>query len=163
MYLLALTLGLCLVYFILFFLFPYFFNGTLPNITSRALRSVVIILIASGLSFVIAGMIPDRELGNRVLHGLGGGWVAFLICFLAVKDSRLSITGFQFFILSALIVTALGVGNEILEFFVQQYFSFIHFVFSVGPLDTWLDLISNTVGILVGAVCFVPFINRKKH
>lgn len=162
MYLLALTIGLCFSYFILFFLFPYFFKGELPKITHHSLRSVAIIAGASVASFIISELIPDPELKNRVLHGLGGGFVAFMICFLAVKDSKVTITKFQFFILSVLIVTAMGVGNEILEFFVQQYVPSLHFVFSAGPLDTWLDLMSNTAGILVASACFVPFINRNK-
>lgn len=163
MYLLILTFGLCFSYIILFFLFPYFFKGELPKISVRSLGSIAIIFVASITSFVVSEMIPDPELKNRVLHGLGGGFVAFLVCFLAARDSNVAITKFQFFILSVLVVTAMGVGNEIVEFFVQEYFPFIHFVFSAGPLDTWLDLVSNTVGILVAAVCFVPFINKNKQ
>lgn len=162
MYLLALTILLCFSYLILFFLFPYFFKGKLSKISVRSLRSIVIIFVASIASFIISEMIPDPELKNRVLHGLGGGFVAFLVCFFAARDSNVAITKFQFFILSTLIVTAMGVGNEIAEFFVQVYFPFIHFVFSAGPLDTWLDLVSNTIGIGVAAACFVPFIEKNK-
>ncbi len=54
------------------------------------------------------------ELSNRVLHVFGGGFLAFLICFLAALDSRVRIRRFQFFLFSFLIVIALGVANEIL-------------------------------------------------
>ncbi len=82
--------------------------------------------------------------------------MAFMVCFLVVKDSKLPVTKFQFLIFSALIATALGVANELLEFFLQHYFGFIS---AASVTDTWLDLLSNTVGILLASICFVPFIS----
>lgn len=76
-----------------------------------------------------------------------------------MKDSTLSISRFQFLTLSMLLVTAMGVGNEILEFFLQNYF---YLISSQNPLDTWLDLISNTLGIITGALIFTPFLNLKR-
>jgi hypothetical protein len=160
MYLLVLTILLSFSYFVILFVFSYFFKSELPKLTSRSFRSVIIIAVASIVSFIIAGIIPDPEISNRVLHGLGGGVIAFLVCFLAMKDSNISINKFQFFVMSSLIVTALGVGNEIAEFCAQSLG--IGFIFSATPFDTWLDLVSNTVGLLIAAVCFVPFVSRKE-
>jgi hypothetical protein len=160
MYLLALTILLSFSYFVILCVFSYFFKSELPKLAGQSLRSVIIIAIASITSFIIAGIIPNPELSNRVLHGLGGGVIVFLVCFLAMKDSNISINKFQFFVMGALIVTALGVANEIAEFFAQLLN--IGFIFSATPFDTWLDLVSNTVGILIAAVCFVPFVPRKK-
>jgi hypothetical protein len=97
------------------------------------------------------------EFSNRVLHAYGGGFMAFLVCFLVVRDSKLSLTKFQFFIFSFLIVAALGVANEILEFFLQNYAGMI---FSSHINDTWYDLMSNTIGSLIATVCFVPCIKK---
>lgn len=76
-----------------------------------------------------------------------------IICFLVVRDSGLKIGRFQFFVFSAMIVTALGVGNEILEYYAQTYFGIIA---AATVDDTWLDLISNTVGICAAALLLIP-------
>ncbi|MBM3204789.1 hypothetical protein FJZ48_02295 [Candidatus Uhrbacteria bacterium] len=86
--------------------------------------------------------------------------MAYMVCFIAAKDSRVSISKFSFFVFSVLIVTGLGVANEIIEFIGQNYF---HYLFAPHINDTWLDLISNTVGIAVGSACFVPFANFRKN
>lgn len=159
MYLVAITLSLCISYFALFFISPFFFENRLPKIGLKSLVSVVLIFILSFLGYFIAFNIQDPEIGNRFLHGFGGGFTALLVCFLAVKDSNLQIRKFQFTIFSLLVVTALGVANEILEFFLQNYTGI---VFSTSVNDTWLDLISNTVGMLIAVISFTPFVNIKK-
>lgn len=163
MYLILATFALCFSYFIIAIIFSLFFKNEFPVFTSKSFRSVSTILIASVITILIAISIPDPELSNRILHGLAGGFMAFFVCFLVVRDYKTPISTFQFFIFSALMVTALGVVNELAEFFIQHYTPFFHIVFSASPLDTWLDLVSNTVGILVAAVCFVPFINKNKQ
>lgn len=124
-----------------------------------AFYSLVYIVICISLIFTISLGVPDRGFGNRLLHAFGGGFLSFLICFLVVRDSGLKITRLQFFIFSLFVVTFLGVTNEIAEFFLQNYLAF-HFADTIN--DTWLDLISNTVGALIGSVCFVPFIKSAK-
>lgn len=159
MYLLALTLGMCFSYFILLYLFFAFFKNEQPLFRRESLYSVVLIAFFSILTFIASVIIPDRQLANRFLHAIGGGFLSFLICFLVVRDSKLRLSRFQFFIFSALVVTAMGVANEVLEFFLQNYF---HFTFSKTINDTWLDLLSNSVGILIAALLFTPFVGRKK-
>lgn len=90
---------------------------------------------------------------------LGGAFISYLACFLVVEDRNIKINKIQFFIFSALVVTTLGVGNELLEFFLQHY---THLVFSNDSLDTWLDLASNTAGIFIAALVFTPFINKEE-
>ncbi len=158
MYLIAITVGLCVAYFILLFLFWFFFENKKAEIPKNSFRSIILIILLSLAGYVVVLNIPDLELGNRFLHAFGGGFLAFMVCFLVVKDSTLPITKFQFFVFSALIVTALGVSNELLEFFLQHYFGLIS---SASTTDTWLDLLSNTVGSIIASTCFVPFISRK--
>lgn len=159
LYLYTITFGLCVSYFILFFLFPYFFEGgSGAKLSYRSLISILIICAVSFVSCTIALSIHDKEIGNRVLHIFAGGFTAFLVCFLAVRDSGLKLRRFQFFLFSTLIVLALGVLNEVIESLLQYYFNIV----SVKtPVDTWLDLNSNIVGILIASICFVPFINKK--
>ncbi len=142
-------------YFALLFLFPYFFEGRKFSIGSskKSLRSVGIILSLVLVFFVFMYNIPDPIISNRVEHALCGGFLAFVICFLAARDSKVRINKFQFFLFSALLVTALGVGNEIAEFIVQNTTSL---VMSSYINDTWLDLISNTTGLLVAAAFLTP-------
>jgi hypothetical protein len=98
--------------------------------------------------FVVALSVPDAELGNRFQHAVGGGVLGVVLCYLVFRDHRIKATRFQFFIWTALIVTALGVGNELLEFVVQSEGSF---VFANNVFDTWRDLASNSVGIALAA------------
>jgi hypothetical protein len=158
MYLIAITVFLCIAYFVLVQFFSYFFEHKLAKIPSGAFLSLVIIAVLSFVGHIVSYSIPNPELGNRVLHAFGGGFMAFLTCFLVVKDIKLKISKFQFFILSMLIVTALGVGNELLELLLQ---TFKVLVFAGHVYDTWYDLVSNTVGSLIAAVCFVPYINYR--
>lgn len=156
-YLLLITIGLCLVYVLFYFLFPLFFKNTAVSLNRRSLHSIIYIIICSFLVYAASIRIADQELSNRILHVFGGGFLSFLICFFAVKDSKLSIGRFQFFLFSFLVVISLGVVNEILEFFLQNY---MHFTFAPNINDTWLDLMSNAVGALLAAACLTPFIKR---
>lgn len=158
MYLVFMTLSLCVTYFVIFNYSPLFFNTSAVKISSKSFKSVAFIASLSLLGYLIAFNIPDLELSNRFLHGFGGGFMAFLVCFLAIKDSKLPIKKFQFFVFSILIVVTLGVANEILEFFLQNYFDVIA---SSSINDTWLDLISNIVGATIAGICFTQLINRE--
>ena len=88
-----------------------------------------------------------------------GGVVAFVMFFLVVRDTRTALTRLQFFILGFLIVTALGVANELLEFFLQQTTGII---FNDDIFDTWLDLFSNTNGALLAGGLLTMLIPRNK-
>ncbi len=157
-YLLVLTLGLCAVYCSLLILFPAFFGKKSIGLSQTSLSSILIIVVSAFLAYIVSALIPDAAWGNRVQHAVGGGVVAFLVCFCATGDSGVRMSRFQFVALSVLIVTALGVANEMFEYVLQ---TFGIALFAETPEDTWLDLVSNTVGIVVAAAIFTPFINRR--
>ena len=72
--------------------------------------------------------------------------MAMLVCYRAMKDAHLKISRFQFVALSLLLATAMGVANELMEFSIQTTAGII---FAPNTMDTWLDLTSNTVGMVV--------------
>lgn len=156
MYLLV-AFGMCVAYFILYYLFPYFFTSKIRPIHQTSLYSIGYILIVYAVVYFVSISIEDIEFANRILHTFGGGFLSFMICFFVVKDTRLSLSRFQFFIFSFLVAVGLGVVNEIIEFFLQNY---LHMVMATSISDTWFDLISNCVGVLIAVPCFVPFIKK---
>lgn len=159
MYLAAVTLALCASYFVILEIYALFFNGAWMKPPASCVRSVGAIFVLVLAGYAVALVIPDLELGNRFLHSVVGGLLTFMICFLAVRDGGFRITRFQFVVMSALIVTALGVLNEHLEFFLQTY---VRVLFYSNPNDTWLDLISNSLGIIAGAIIFTPWLYKAK-
>lgn len=158
-YLLLITVAMCAAYFLFYFLFPYFFGRPAAKLNKKSVLSLVYIAALSIFSYFLSAQIPNAELSNRVLHALGGGFLAFLVSFLVVKDSKLAINRFQFFVFGSLLAVALGVANEIAEFFLQNY---LHYVAAATINDTWQDLISNVVGVLLAAPIFVPLIQKTK-
>ena len=154
-YLVAMTLIFGATYFALYFFIP-FLVGQKPAALSRRSRYAVLIIVGSSIATsFIASIIPDLALSNRFLHAIGGGFMAMLVCFLASRDSRVSISKFQLISISFLVTTFLGVGNELAEFALQ---SITGFPFTDSLTDTWLDLTSNTVGALIASVSLLPFL-----
>jgi len=160
MYLFIITFGLCFSYFFLHYFLPIFFEKEIEKINKKAYIYISIVAILSLLIYVIVLNIPNIELGNRLLHSIGGGFMAFLVCFLVVRDGQLKVSKLQFFVFSVLFVTAMGVTNEIAEFVMHNYMGL---VMATSINDTWLDLISNLGGTLVAGLLFVPFINTKNQ
>ncbi len=159
MYFIILILGFCVSYFLVGRFFALFFQ---TNINYRRdqkniFRSLAILIVGSILVYFWSESFQNIEIGNRILHGVGGGVMAFLMCFLSALDHRVQMTKTQFFILSALIVTALGVVNEVVEFALQYYFDI-----QTAPhiYDTWFDLISNSSGLLMAGAVFTPFVSQ---
>ncbi len=159
MYLTVIALGLVVCYFVLRFLFPFMFGGEIKPLNRRSYYSIALIFVLSIIVNFAVRYVPDIEVGNRILHAVGGGFLAFLLCFLVVKDGEYKIKKTQFFIFSLLLVVFLGVINENVEFILQHFFGYLA---ANSVLDTWLDLMSNTFGALLASVCFVPFINSEK-
>ncbi len=157
-YLALLIIGMCIAYGVLYVLFPFFFKNTLIPFHPKSFLSLLTIICLSILLFAISFLLLDGEWGNRFLHAFGGGFLSMFICFRVVKDTALALPRFQFFIFSALVVTAMGVGNEIIEYFLQDV-TLLEFL--PNPNDTWLDLMSNLIGTLIGSALFVPFIKKQ--
>ena len=160
-YLLAVTVGICLAYFPLYYFFTYFFKNSNPPPPSpqRTFTSLLLVVLISFTVYVLSFSIQSIEFGNRIIHSMGGGFLGTILCFMVVRDSRLKIDKIRFLILTFLVVTTLGVFNEIIEFFLQNNFSFTA---APNVNDTWLDLISNTVGIILASICLLPFLNKNR-
>jgi len=152
-----LTFVMAGVYIFLNFAANQFFRHRPSKVKELSFHSIVYIAAVSMLAYIVSTQITDKELGNRVLHAFGGGFTAFFICYRVMADARLPLNLFQFFALSFLVVTGLGVANEIMEYFFQIH---LDLVFAPHPYDTWLDLISNTVGATIGGLVFLPLFSK---
>jgi ABC-type Co2+ transport system permease subunit len=148
------TLAMCIGYFILLAVLPLFFAQKITRPKKNQLIPLVYIILFSTLAYAVSFLIQDIELGNRFLHIFGGGFLGFFVCFLATRNSGVHVNKFQFFMFGALIVLVLGIANELLEFILQNYWGFI---MSISVNDTWLDLASNSVGVILASIFFVPF------
>ena len=140
-----------IVYCILLQGFNLFFRSGFIPWRNVSFRSIAVLLFTCVAVAILLHFISDTFWNNRFQHALGGGFIAYLVCFLAATDSKVRMSRFQFAILGVLIVTSLGVANEILEFFLQNYLGLL---MAASINDTWLDLISNTVGATVGLTIF---------
>lgn len=78
--------------------------------------------------------------------------------FLSLRDAKVNVSFWKSAILVFLLTTTFGVFNEILEFIGQKYTTI---VFANSIEDTWLDLTSNTIGILIGIFISLLFINKR--
>lgn len=156
MYHVAIVLGLCLAYVLLAYGLAWFFEMPGPvRLSWRAAALIAAVAIAADAG---SSMIRDWQLANRALHIFGGGFVGYLACVLAVRAAGLALGRARVALLCALLVTALGVGNELLELVLQRYFAL---TFAAGPLDTWLDLASNTIGIALAMLILAPLAPRR--
>ncbi len=158
-YFLILVSALCFAYVFLSYLFSLFFNNSFPQLGSNAPIRFLTITFLLFIIVMVSYMIPDHELGNRFMHAIGGGFLSFFICFLVVRDTKIHMSKMQFFVFSFLIVTSLGVANEIAEFILQNYTDY--FIFAANINDTWLDLVSNTIGALLGGVVFTSLLHKR--
>ena len=152
-YTVFITLALCATYGIILELFPRLFVQERSTSLKNPLPTLFFIIIFSTLSYTVSIAIPDPSLSNRVLHVFGGGFLAFAVSFLAARDSQISINKFQLLVISTLISLALGVANELLEFILQSSGLVIA---ARNVDDTWFDLASNTIGIILASIIFVP-------
>ncbi len=159
-YMVFLTVAFCVVYAGLLFFFPYFFEKRKVVLSRRSIISLVWIAGLSLLAYFVSYNISDQQLGNRILHAFGGGFLALLTSFFAARDSKVQITKFQFFVMSLLLVTSLGVANELAEFVMQTVTGTM---FTDSLIDTWLDLTSNTVGLLLASAIGIPLLHAKKR
>ena len=157
MYHTLLVLGLCLAYVLLAHGFAWFFKTGPVRLSWRSATIIALVAIASD---ALGASVTDWQIANRVLHIFGGGFTAYLAALFAARAAGLAIGRARLIVVIAFVVTALGVGNELVELALQRY---AHFRFAVGPLDTWFDLTSNTVGIALGALLLTPFVLPRRE
>lgn len=153
MYLLILMPAYIVCYYIFTYFFQIFFKGKILQIRSNFLDIFIVLFLFIGWIFVTI-LIPDAELSNRFQHAFSGGFCITLLLYYAYKASGIHITRCQFFVISLLIATFCGVGNEMLEFLGQKY---LGIMFASNVEDTWLDLYANTFGIIVGTIISIVF------
>ncbi|MBI5138281.1 MAG: hypothetical protein HZA95_00600 [Candidatus Vogelbacteria bacterium] len=152
---------MCAMYFVVYFVAPKFFEKTsAPLAWKHTLRSLVVILVTAFIAMYLVFATPSEWWGNRIQHALGGGFVATMVCYLAVKDSKIKLSYLQFIFATLMLVSLLGVGNEVVEYLAQH---FLDIISAATVDDTWLDLVSNLVGIAVGLICFTPFIRNNSE
>lgn len=161
MYLLALLPGYFVAYIIFSYIFQYIFDGKFGKI-SHSFFVYFSIFLVYFCSLILAFCLPvDVEMSNRIQHALGGGFTIVIVSYFAWKNihSKNNLWIFVFPIMAILIGTLAGVLNEILEFFGQNYFG-IEFALDIN--DTWLDLIANSIGILLGAIICTMLLQMHK-
>lgn len=159
MYHALLVLGLCAAYPALAYGFAWFFEGRCAKLDPwRAASSITIIAIVATAANLVSLQVPDWQLANRVLHTFAGGFATYLVCALAARDIGLSIGRLRFFITATVVATTVGVANEHVELVLQ---SFAHLRFAATISDTWLDLASNTAGIILATALFTPLAPRR--
>lgn len=161
MFLSCITIGLVSVYLINFFFLPRFFDSALfdeklkPSITS-----IVCIVLLSIIGYGISFSILDEALSNRFLHGFGGGFMAAFSISLSFRDMGFQGSALQYSVFLLFGVSFLGVCHEITEFLLQVT-EVTHHLYATTITDTWLDLLSNTTGCVLGILLLFPLI--KKH
>ena len=159
MYLLGLSFIYCVAYLVLFFGISLFFTNSLPRLKYCSIISIGLIIAFYFSVLISSSLISDLEWSNRILHTFGGGFLIVLVTFLAIKDSKTKINAIQFFIVGISVAALFGVANEIFEFILQNRFGFM---FANSINDTWLDLISNTIGSILASLFMALFIKVKK-
>ncbi len=142
-------------------LLPLFFEGEFRRVynTKKILQSLVVVFILSFALSSLTVFFPTSFWADRIQHAIGGAGVLMLTWYLALKAASISVSRPTFFVLGFLIVTTLGVGYELLEFLGEMTTSF---VFQTSQYDTWLDLLSNTVGALVSGAILMQLISEKE-
>jgi hypothetical protein len=135
-----------IAYFALFYLLPLFWNQPRHSLPKRWWRTITFFIVAILVILILSEFIIRGEMGNRLQHTAGGGILAFYLYFCAMRDAHIRITPLQFLIFGLLTVTALGVANELMEFFMQSFH--IH-TSAITAIVTWLDLTSNTIGATI--------------
>ncbi len=155
MYTLILIFGMIATYFVVLFILSKLFQQKPVFIWSKITRSLFVIVAFTIFTYISTSYIEDEDVSNRLLHAIGGGFNVVLATFLVIKDFKFKLDFIQFGIIAILLVSFFGIGNEIIEYFLQTNFDMI---FASTSIDTWLDLISNGLGGLLGTICLGYFI-----
>ena len=158
-YLAFIVVSSIIVYSALLVMLPHFFNVRRKWQIYFSWRSISLIAFCGLLTQAAIFANPDPTIDNRILHLLGGGFLALLLCYLAERDEKLPINRSQFIILNFSLAMTLGVANEILEFLLQNYAGLS---ISTSINDTWLDLISNACGAAMACFLFLNLTNTRK-
>lgn len=158
MFLFILTIGVILFrYTLIASLSEIGFTFSAESNRSRLIAGIAIVFpLFIGVILPLLGIDLNDGLGNRLLHGLGGGGtIAILLLSVLVRSTRpISFLGKCFLLLA--VVSIAGVANEVLECILDMLGLGM---FSENRTDTWYDLISNTIGAFV----FIPLLYWMRY
>ncbi|MBM3261031.1 hypothetical protein FJY93_01295 [Candidatus Kaiserbacteria bacterium] len=151
------TIGICTAYILLRLFMPRFFNLTRSiSIDARAFGSVLIITTTCIIGYALGVYLPDPWWADRARHVVGGGLAVTLACFCALREGAPRLGVPRFAALATCTVSILGLINECGEFLLgitDPRYTFDRY-------DTEWDLISNTVGLIVGICVLAPFARK---
>jgi hypothetical protein len=142
----------------------------LPNILTNLLRDKPLrkpffkftwwLGLAAFLQFTISVIYSYNysQKMNFVMHAVGGG-VACALMFQHIKaQMKWKFTRFQELMFLLAFVSVFGVINELAEFSLDTL-GFGRF--SIDRIDTWLDLLANSSGALIGHLFILGFYKPK--
>jgi hypothetical protein len=147
LYLVAIAIGMLTLYILCYFVSQKLFKRSQCKLTKQSIISLLLILIFSVcVYFVSYHLITNKVLGNRFLHIFGGGFTLFIVVFLALKDAKIKLKSWVVLLIGFMVVTLLGLFNEVLEILIQKN---IGFTLATSLDDTLLDLLSNNIGLVL--------------
>lgn len=115
------------------------------------------ILIIAGLIYFVSWYLPSPKVDQMqtafMTHFVGGGIFSGIVWVYVRKQLGLNYRPLQDLVFTYILVSALGVANELFEFFITRTG-----LASLTSYDTWWDLVANTSGALL--FWFVYFIYR---
>lgn len=144
-----------LVYGALLYITPYLLER---GVRAGSIRSLLCIVALSLIFSSFSMLFPEWSFGNRLQHALGGGALMVFVVYRVLVDTQIRIRPLQFVVLSVLIATSAGVAYELLEFLGEML---TQMSFQSGTYDTWLDLLSNSVGALLAASIAAYAVHRE--
>jgi hypothetical protein len=106
------------------------------------------VYLALVLTLAMYFVVPSGELGNRILHFVGGGVSCALITQGFLQLSGLRLRWIDEFLLFVAVACVLGVTNELVELLMGILLERNYFTKTI--LDTQYDLLMNTAGVTVG-------------
>lgn len=117
------------------------------------------LLFIASVLFFISWYLPSPDIQGQytafTTHFVGGGMFSAFLWLYIKKQLAKDYSWWQDLVAIYLLVSALGVANELFELLVTQ----LHLA-KITPTDTWWDLLANTLGALL--VWLVYTIFRKR-
>jgi len=129
-------------------LLPYVFNRLLHIYLKRPFSPsafTVIVPIICAILYPIARFLPEPNITSDSItlaqHFVGGGFISALYYIYFIRELKVRLPIFVYFLVLYAFVSMMGVTNELLEFTATR----LH-LYSLDGTDTWWDLLANTLG-----------------
>ncbi len=143
-------------------IFIYFFYSKILQHFSGKRETNKWPLIVGGFLYFIAWYLPSPLIqGNQtafVTHFIGGGIFTGFFWLYTKKQLQLKLHPFVDLVCLYIIVSTLGVSNELFELFAN-----LAKLTTITGFDTWWDLLANSLGALTFWIIFwlIKIINKK--